>query len=172
MTFPPEIRNKIYHEVLVPALDDDNHGHVISLAQPGLTRTSRQIRNETLPIFYGQNHFAITIPPSNKRDWDVPCTDRVTRSLSRCRAEYKKYELPILGGELPGFLTWLHPKGWGQFLYTLDVMVRFVMLQETLSFLYSHSPHRLSAIQRNPYKCPFQRCVLHSEHPNSQSRSS
>lgn len=170
MTFPPEIRNKIYREVLVPALDDDNHGHVISLAQPGLTRTSRQIRNETLPIFYGQNHFTITVPPTSSRDWDVPRTDRVTRSLARRRAEYEERELPMPGGSHPDFLTWLHPKGWGQFLYTLDVMVRVVMLQETLISLHSHRPHRQNTHQRSPYKYPFQPCILHSRR-NSQSVS-
>jgi hypothetical protein len=66
----PEIRNKIYQYCLVePSL---RHCE-LSLAQPPLTRTNRQIRSEALPIYYGGNRFYLKIPTEpvvgEKDDW-------------------------------------------------------------------------------------------------------
>ncbi|KAK5006688.1 hypothetical protein LTR39_005595, partial [Cryomyces antarcticus] len=59
LKLPGELRNQIYRFALV-------HHRVISviskweeLAQPPLTRVCRQIRNESLPVFYGGNRFRL-----------------------------------------------------------------------------------------------------------------
>lgn len=59
MDLPPELRQRIWHFAVVetdffvyPALDRE---------QPDLAMASRQIRSEVLPIFYGENVFAIEI---------------------------------------------------------------------------------------------------------------
>lgn len=61
---PAELRNRIYHLALVedePIEVTDNFGLILKpyapSHQPALTRTSRQIRSETLPIYYGENAF-------------------------------------------------------------------------------------------------------------------
>ena len=72
MWLPPEIRNHIYSFSLCKPLHPDlcaelfNHGskaktppfwkHLVR-EQPSLTKVSRRVRDETLPIFYGQNTF-------------------------------------------------------------------------------------------------------------------
>ena len=60
MTLPLEVRQRIWRLVVVetqffvyPA---------ISAEQPDLAMTSRQIRGEVLPVYYGENTFAVEIP--------------------------------------------------------------------------------------------------------------
>ncbi|KAK4546778.1 hypothetical protein LTR36_001510 [Oleoguttula mirabilis] len=69
LSLAAELRNRIYELVLVndkgrihADLDDyiycsDNH----AVLQPALTRVSREVRNDTLPIFYGQNTFQVSL---------------------------------------------------------------------------------------------------------------
>lgn len=38
---------------------EDPYGHPTTLQQPPLTQASKQIRNESLPIFYGENQFSL-----------------------------------------------------------------------------------------------------------------
>lgn len=59
MDLPPELRQRIWHFVVVetdffvyPAIDHE---------QPDLAMTSRQIRSEVLPIYYRENVFAIEV---------------------------------------------------------------------------------------------------------------
>lgn len=60
LRLPPELRNVIYRLVLVTF---DNKGGLfpVFLTQPALTRVNRQIRKETLGIFYAENKFAMNI---------------------------------------------------------------------------------------------------------------
>ena len=76
LSLPTELRNQIYRLVVV--VDEDNVGgvardtaicispipyrsHVCDLTdwryQPALTRVSRQVRAESLPVYYGENEF-------------------------------------------------------------------------------------------------------------------
>ncbi|CAK3928317.1 Hypothetical predicted protein [Lecanosticta acicola] len=50
-----ELRNKIYEDALVQPKGIKFRYDLSLLTQPALTRTCRQIRHESLPIFYGQN---------------------------------------------------------------------------------------------------------------------
>lgn len=54
---PPEIRNQIYRETL----HEDLVVQLLIEPQPGLLRTNKQIRNEALPIYYGENQFFVSI---------------------------------------------------------------------------------------------------------------
>lgn len=60
LPFPPEIRNKIYHLVLVDS--SSSRDWKPNLVQPALTRVSRQSRSEALPLYYGKNQFKLIIP--------------------------------------------------------------------------------------------------------------
>ena len=62
MGLPLELRQRIWHLAVVesqffvyPAINHE---------QPDLAMTNRQIRNEVLPLYYGQNTFAIEVPAS------------------------------------------------------------------------------------------------------------
>lgn len=62
MDLPLEVRQRIWRLAVVetqffvyPAIDQE---------QPDLAMTSRQVRSEVLPLFYGENTFAIEIPAS------------------------------------------------------------------------------------------------------------
>ncbi|KAL2283664.1 hypothetical protein FJTKL_09722 [Diaporthe vaccinii] len=60
LRLPVELRNMVYKEVLVVP----NGGLVRSFATPALLRANKQLRDEAIPIFYGANHFEITIKRS------------------------------------------------------------------------------------------------------------
>lgn len=62
MNFPLELRQRIWRLAVV-----ETHFFVypaINQEQPDLAMTSRQIRKEVLPLYYGENTFAIEIPAS------------------------------------------------------------------------------------------------------------
>lgn len=92
-----------------------NGGLVRSFAPPALLRANNQLRNEAIPIFYGQNHFEITIKRSPQ--------DEVRADI----------------GGLPSVDMWV----WRRFLYMWDVFncfgsnclrhVRHIMLIYQLS---------------------------------------
>ncbi|KAK5692717.1 hypothetical protein LTR17_025348, partial [Elasticomyces elasticus] len=62
---PAELRNHIFELALVSKNArvsiylQGGHFTPPSATQPGISRTNRQLRQETLPIFYGQNAFEI-----------------------------------------------------------------------------------------------------------------
>jgi hypothetical protein len=62
---PPEIRATIFeytltrHQLLTFRLDRFQREYYIPATQPALTRVSRQLRSESLPIFYESNDFVI-----------------------------------------------------------------------------------------------------------------
>lgn len=58
LCLPAELRNKIYRYSVV---EDQSGYRIRSLMQPPLTCVSRQIRLETLPMYYGQNRFLLSI---------------------------------------------------------------------------------------------------------------
>lgn len=53
----------IYRDLLGPRFDDDDNIISISLfrSQPTITRVNRQIRAESLPIYYAENRFCIEV---------------------------------------------------------------------------------------------------------------
>ncbi|KAK7716443.1 hypothetical protein SLS64_003597 [Diaporthe eres] len=60
LKLPAELRNMVYREALaVP-----NRGLVRTFAPPALLRANKQLRDEAIPIFYGQNRFEITVKRS------------------------------------------------------------------------------------------------------------
>ena len=59
LDLPPELRNRIYELSLVQGRSI-NPVHLEDQRQPAITRTCHQIRKETLPIYYSQNHFILT----------------------------------------------------------------------------------------------------------------
>ncbi|KAK4544940.1 hypothetical protein LTR36_003845 [Oleoguttula mirabilis] len=59
LDLPAELRNDIYHL----ALTHDTVTVTDRLIEPALLSTTRQIRRETLPIFYGANTFEAPYPP-------------------------------------------------------------------------------------------------------------
>lgn len=74
LPFPPEIRNEIYRLVLVNTTCNcrrrgRTHRHRKStFVQPAFTRVSKQLREEALPIYYGENVFKISIPRLSRYD--------------------------------------------------------------------------------------------------------
>lgn len=54
LSLPPEVKNRIYELYL-----DVGEKQRFWMQQPELTRVCHQIRNETRPIYYGQNKFVI-----------------------------------------------------------------------------------------------------------------
>lgn len=66
LSLPPELRNRIYEYVvtsedclLIPSIC--KHRDLPSAEQPGLTRVNRQLRKESLAMFYTQNIFTAHI---------------------------------------------------------------------------------------------------------------
>ncbi|KAK5126497.1 hypothetical protein LTR08_004762 [Meristemomyces frigidus] len=56
----PELRNYVYELVVKEASTIDvTSPEQIAVGQPALTRTCRQIRSESLPLYYGINHFLL-----------------------------------------------------------------------------------------------------------------
>lgn len=63
------MRNKIYRYSLVQSKFS---GSIRGFVQPPLTRTNKQIRSESLPIYYGENEFHLQIPypsPDSRQHW-------------------------------------------------------------------------------------------------------
>ena len=56
---PAELRNKIYHDVLVDDRDIEVHDFAPYVLEPALLRTRKQVRKEALPVFWGANTFAV-----------------------------------------------------------------------------------------------------------------
>lgn len=76
LLLPPELRNRIYELVLIDqddriqALfgdDYDSKETAADLSQPALTRVSRAVRKDTLPIFYGQHTFYLWLDHSGAK---------------------------------------------------------------------------------------------------------
>ncbi|TKA66978.1 hypothetical protein B0A49_07152 [Cryomyces minteri] len=72
LKLPGELRNQVYRLALVHRLKISVIPGREELAQPPLTRVCRQIRSESLPFFYGGNHFQVFIyivPESTFVSW-------------------------------------------------------------------------------------------------------
>ncbi|KAK1819953.1 hypothetical protein LTR12_005675 [Friedmanniomyces endolithicus] len=90
LALPPELRNRIYELVLV---DDGNEiidiypetDHFVTnpyLWQPALTRVSKELRHETLAMFYGQNTFRVPLTSDVYRSVGVlVCPDAIPMHL-------------------------------------------------------------------------------------------
>ena len=65
---PAELKNTIYQTILVDRYEIQIKVEEAwnSAKQPPLTRVSRQIRSETLPIFYGSNRFSFEVSAANE----------------------------------------------------------------------------------------------------------
>ena len=77
LRLPAELRNHIYQMVLVKSdLIDTTCSSTFYkmqalVAQPALTKVCRQIRAETLPIFYGANVFLVAKRYNCIMDWNI-----------------------------------------------------------------------------------------------------
>ena len=82
LKLPAELRNRVYDFVLIkegrlPLLEIDT-------PQPALSRTSHQLRQETLPIFYSENTFFYHM----KGDW---LEDRVSKTVRTLQAFHSRH---------------------------------------------------------------------------------
>ncbi|KAK7987186.1 hypothetical protein PG996_006213 [Apiospora saccharicola] len=71
LDLPPELRNEIYYFALGEhQTSSEPYGPTTctALAPPALTRTNRQIRNETLGLYYSQNRFSFQLPVPGGQD--------------------------------------------------------------------------------------------------------
>ncbi|KAJ9619591.1 hypothetical protein H2203_008371 [Taxawa tesnikishii (nom. ined.)] len=77
---PLELRLMVY-EYSMSRLTDDKHT-ISDYIQPAVTRVSRMIRNESLPVFYAINRFALFVE-SSRTNWYNLCSkiDMVTRAF-------------------------------------------------------------------------------------------
>lgn len=78
LALPAEIRNIIYREALSPTMPSGLKQVVLTLAHPPLARVNKQLRDESLPIFYGENNFYINI---KARSTQRPLGQRFCRGL-------------------------------------------------------------------------------------------
>lgn len=63
MDLPSEVRLRIYEYMLVDSSKQDiSPSRGIETRRPSLLRTSRQVRNEAMPVFYGANRFRFALP--------------------------------------------------------------------------------------------------------------
>ncbi|KAK8851055.1 hypothetical protein PGQ11_013534 [Apiospora arundinis] len=65
LDLPPEIRNEVYYLTLCERHDPtDPYGYTTctALAPPAITRTNRQLRQETISFYYSHNRFVIHFP--------------------------------------------------------------------------------------------------------------
>lgn len=125
MSLPPELRNRIYEDVLTPENDGEGgvpgtraiavgiplmdttkryaheewpHSHLQTTCwarQPFLTLVSKTVRAETLPVYYGMNHF-------------VSCSETVDPTGKQCHTVYGRESFEY---ELSGTLQWLERIG-------------------------------------------------------------
>jgi hypothetical protein len=63
LSLPPELRNRIYEMVLVQS--QTVMVAPAGISEPALLSTAKQVRNEAIQIYYGQNIFHITIDNLN-----------------------------------------------------------------------------------------------------------
>ncbi|THX28145.1 hypothetical protein D6D10_09269 [Aureobasidium pullulans] len=63
MDLPSEVRLRIYEHMLVDSSKQDiSPSCGIETRRPSLLRTSRQVRDEAMPVFYGANRFRFALP--------------------------------------------------------------------------------------------------------------
>lgn len=110
---PAELRNRIYELVLMFRHPLGAHRDLMgdweaemtpcNVAQPALARTCRAIRSESLPIFYAQNTFVVTLElPEEERAvrlWLEAIGGRNRGYLGRLfveRGEYRSYFLRVV----------------------------------------------------------------------------
>ncbi|KAK8075611.1 hypothetical protein PG997_010274 [Apiospora hydei] len=89
LSLPPELRNMVYYLALGDLRASYGPTTCTALAPPALTQTNRQVRAETLSLYYSQNRFHFTLPlpggPSAFERWCAamaPHFPYITRSLS------------------------------------------------------------------------------------------
>jgi hypothetical protein len=58
---PAELRNNIYHMVLIHGSSKRVEVHSSGIEEPAILLISKQIRNEAVGIYYGQKEFHFTI---------------------------------------------------------------------------------------------------------------
>ncbi|KAK5127539.1 hypothetical protein LTR85_006879 [Meristemomyces frigidus] len=105
---PPELRNRIYRFALVEnaSVRIERTGY----ARPPLLRTSRQIRAESLSIYYSENKFTVSM-----RAYDSTLSLNFTSSLPYLKGEGRSWHLQMRTGRhyqddpnWTNLLTWLH----------------------------------------------------------------
>lgn len=69
LTIPLELREMIYRHVFAENASDD--GSIPNIASPALMRTSKQVRNEILPIFYSMCRFSVSMTTQEVPKFDA-----------------------------------------------------------------------------------------------------
>ena len=127
----PELRSKIY-SYIIPTQDVQVIGHPLELAvreeiaaiQPAITRTCKQLRKESLQMYYANNQFRILLPEASDfafalvmemssaqhervfKQGMVAIKEWVTQTPKTCHALIKKvriagkYQYPDTNGEI------------------------------------------------------------------------
>ena len=100
LELPAELRNRIWEQVIVkegpislaPASDLADGEELETGAQPALSRVCRQIREETLPMFYAHNIFRLH--PENMRRYKASRSKKpLLRSLRRHTEKLRRIEI-------------------------------------------------------------------------------
>ena len=92
LSLPPEIRNLIYRYALVEGEINIGHPHVLPTL-PGALQVNKQVRSETLDIYYKENVFVWYIDQFNAdalTQWCLSSWDRYFAQMSFALTVYRK----------------------------------------------------------------------------------
>ncbi|KAK4565851.1 hypothetical protein LTR86_003700 [Recurvomyces mirabilis] len=78
LRLPAELRNEIYECIfcwqewqVVGSPYEAAVAEACLATQPGITRTCKQIRQETLELYYARNHFCIQLPEADRTEFAI-----------------------------------------------------------------------------------------------------
>ncbi|KAK4549867.1 hypothetical protein LTR36_005168 [Oleoguttula mirabilis] len=105
LTLAPELRNRIYRASLVQGTMTirSADSKVVLPTEPGLLQTCRQIRDESLEIFYQENTFRFEIEENNAENYITWC-----RSAERRRLSNSTFTLGYDCENWPNLESWMH----------------------------------------------------------------
>lgn len=128
MDLPPELRNWIYSAVLVRPypllLRAESSAHTYrnrTSTQPSLTRVNRQIRKESLSIFYDYNTFIISLRVERYRPW-MRALGEESASMIRY-LQLESQTRPSISVSARGYLQLMRGRhlGWRDCVIVVDV---------------------------------------------------
>jgi len=113
LALPAELRNQIYREALVTDMPlSIDAQQPTSIVEPALMRINRQVRRETLPIYYGENPFYLMVHDLNARVL-LPFTRRLITYRLPTERLFNRTTLFLTGT----MTTWNSLKAWLQILH-------------------------------------------------------
>lgn len=129
LELPPELRALIFdfavtsHEPLVTfPLDDYQRETYREAVQPNLTRVSRLVRKESLPIFYSNNTFTLhsEVPKCEGSQQWVDCVHPRLDDIARLELWVRYVTLPNAPSEGRGAFALLLSRGTGELDWVVD----------------------------------------------------